>query len=293
MATPIIAAIKEKYPDSTIRVHTDTQYLDIFSDNPAIQDIITKDHNTYMDTYEWIESHGGSDHICPLAMANHYDTLWHHNEETCHQHMIDWYVTRTGLGIKVKDYNVKVYGSYRPRSAELSPMPLSYILIHTTSLLESKNWPLQYFNHLVQLLKKDVSNLADIYVQIGGGSDKPLDSVEINLCGKTNIKETTWLIEHAKYYIGIDSGSAYIAGASGIPTFLMMGATSGMAEGYTGPSVGPIGPNIHYIEPNRPDNPNCKPIPCINHCVLGKPCINLVMPKDVYSYITKTLEEVS
>lgn len=283
MGTVIVHAIKEKYPQSFIRFHTEPPYNEVLEGNPEIDQIVVIPNNNYMAVYDYIsKATPKSDHICRLAMANHYDTLWHHTEETRNQHMIDWYASRTGLDIKIKDYNVRMPITDKQLQSAWMKLALDnpyYIIVHTTSLLETKNWPVQYFNHLLQMIHNKWPGY--FIVQIGGESDVPLEAANlIDLRGKTDIHETAALISKAEFYVGIDSGTAYLAGAAGIPTFIIMGSSMGIAQekDQLGPLVGPIGDNVSFIEPERPNDPHCRPIPCINHCALKSPCINLVEP---------------
>lgn len=282
MGTTIVHAIKEKYPDSSIRFFTDPAYMDLLHNNSEIQTVVSA--STYMDVYSQRATMTKADITCHLGMANHYDTCWHHNSETAGQHMIDFYAKRAKLDLKITDYNVR-FTSIEPHMAMYIGLglPEKYITIHTTSLLETKNWPMQYFNHLVIMLNKTY-NLP--IVQIGGPQDAPIDGT-INLLGKTNIGVTNIIVQRAAFYIGVDSGSAYLAGAAKIPTFLIMGSSMGkpQVEGQFGPLVGPVGDNVHYIEPVRPHDMHCMPIPCINHCALQKPCINTIQPQQVLEVI--------
>ena len=290
MGSVIVHAIKTKYPESYIRFHTNIEYKTLLENNPEIDEIIAVPNNNYMNVYSWIAKSGrASDHIVKLAMANQFDTCWHHNPETYDMHMIDWYASRAGLDLKIEDYNVRIYPTTDDYITALSlTKDLGpYIIMHTTSLLESKNWPIQFFNHLASMLE-DKYHLP--IIQIGGPIDTKITKA-ISLLDKTSVKVSAALINNAKMYIGIDSGSAYIAGAAGIPTFLVMGATSGTDP--NGSRVGPVGSNVHYIEPlARPDSPHCKPV-CVTHCALNAPCINLVLPEQVFAVIENAVPSLT
>ena len=157
--------------------------------------------------------------------------------------------------------------------------------MHNTTLLETKDWPIQYFNHLAIMLKEKYK--VDI-VQVGGPKDKPITGA----IHKMNIPfdQTAAWIKHSVFFVGVDSGNAYLAEAANKPAFIIMGSTSSYLPGMSGPFVGPVGPNMHYFEPNRPDNPNCRPVPCFNHCVIKDPCIVMIKPEDVFKQIEATIK---
>lgn len=292
MGTTIVHAIKDKYPAATITFYTEPAYTQILDGNPEIDKIVALPNATYPMVYDHILAKKTKDEvIVKLGMANQYDTCWHHNQETASMHMIDWYASRTGLDIIVKDKVIRLYLTDKDRAdfAYKALLTKRYVVMHTTSLLETKNWPIGYFNHLAQMIKEKYN--IEI-IQIGGPTDASITDAT-NLLGKTDIKATKQIIDAALFYVGIDSGSSYIAGAANIPTFLIMGSTQGMAQdpNQPGPLVGPIGDNVHYIEANRPNDIHCRPIPCISHCALNSPCINTISPEQVFKVISENIKD--
>jgi len=289
MGTVVVHSNKAKLPDSHIRFFTDPVYTGLLENNPEVNEILGA--TSYMEMYDKRFTLPKADHTCKLAMANHYDTCWHHNPETANQHMIDFYANRANLDLKITDYTVRFHSTDAQLEAfKALELPDKYIVLHTTSLLETKNWPLQYFNHLAIMLSKTYGLPI---VQIGGPEDSPITGTT-SLLGKTPIGLTNQVIKHASFYVGVDSGSAYLAGMAKIPTFLIMGASMGKPQvaGQLGPLVGPVGDNVHYIEPTRLQDRNCMPIPCINHCALQKPCINTIMPQVVHEAIKNIVKEI-
>jgi ADP-heptose:LPS heptosyltransferase/glycosyltransferase involved in cell wall biosynthesis len=128
-------------------------------------------------------------------------------------------------------------------------------------------------------------------VQIGAFSDKKLSNpAVIDATGKLTFKQHVEFFKHFSAYIGNDSGPAYLAAESGIPCLIIMGSTQNKGLG-KGPSVGPCHPNVAYIEPQRPNNPLCTPVPCYTHCQIGKAggCVVDVAPKDVKRIVWQML----
>lgn len=285
MSTPILHALRLKYPNDIIRLHTMNQYQDIVKTNKDINFCVTYEKENYMAVYRWLSKNPG-DMLLPVGMANHYDTCWHHNPETAGLHMIDYYAKRAGLEIPLADKHIRFTEDAKDEETfgDTRLTKDQYLVFHTTSLLETKDWPIQYFNELAIKLREKYKVPI---VQIGGVQDQPLNDPVKDLRGKTTYSQTGVLIKHCKFYVGVDSGSTYLAEAYNKPCFVIMGSTQAVAQvpNQTGPFVGPVGPNCHYIEPVRPENTNCKPIPCYNHCVIKDPCIVKIQVDDVLKVI--------
>lgn len=288
MTTPIISEIKRQYPDVQIRFHTNKVYKGLLAGNPEINDIVLYDGGSYPDVYQYLRGKQ-SDHIARMARANHYDTMWHHTPETRNSHMIDWYASRTGLlttPIKDKHIRFNIGDEARKNISPIIPNN-TYAVIHTTSRVASKDWPIQHFTKLVSMIKK---SMGIEVVQIGIGSDKRVPGT-IDLCGKTVYQETAAVLERAKFYVGVDGGPSYLAESVNLPSVIVMGATMGCAQesGQKGPFVGPIGPSVRYVEPVRPKEAVCRPVPCFTHCQLNNPCNIAIIPEKVLEVIKETI----
>ena len=124
--------------------------------------------------------------------------------------------------------------------------------------------------------------------QIGAFNDKKLSVPGvIDLTGKMTFKQHLgFFSKKCIGYVGNDSGPAYLAAESGIPTLLVMGSTQNLGLD-KGPSVGPCHPNVKYIHSAKPENNICKPVPCYTHCLIGKQggCVADVDVKTVYDGI--------
>ena len=110
-------------------------------------------------------------------------------------------------------------------------------------------------------------------VQIGAKSDKKMQyEGVIDLTGKLTFKQTAAFFKHCSGFLGLDSGPAYLASWSNTPSIVLMGAT----QNQTTDKVRTIcwsknqNKSIHYLNPIRPQNNNCSPVPCYVHCLIGK-----------------------
>jgi ADP-heptose:LPS heptosyltransferase len=284
MGTTVVRAIKERTPDCEIDFVTQAQNKNILEGNPDINKIIIAD-NYYDASLIYLD--GGYDVFYRLGMANYLDTCWHHIEEHKYQHLVEWYAKRAGI----KELNDKnIYITLTPNDiADVDdywndiPQDKKYIAIHTTSgvhpgvgPIASKDWPINRFEFVAQQL----INAGFGVIQVGAFSDKKIKVPGvIDFTGKVSFKQTAEVIRRCIAYIGVDSGPAYLAGWSGVPTFLIMGSTQNTCD-HSGPSVGPRNDNVFYINSKKPNHTMCSPTPCYNKCQIGKQigCIEDVAP---------------
>jgi len=297
MGTTVVRAIKQKFPDSDVDFVTEDASVNILEGNPDISNIFIA--NNY---YEALSKYGvnGYDKIYKLNMANHLDTCWHHVPKHKNQHLVEWYAKRAEIDT-LDDKNIYIYPSEKDveKVEHFSrDLPENLIAIHTSSgwhgsmNINSKDWPIYYFDVIAERLIKNGYNV----IQIGGKSDKPLTTEGvINGLGAMSFKQTFLLLKSCSGFIGVDSGPAYLAGQSGIPSMVIMGATQNQTEFNSGPSVGPRNDNVYYINPERPNDSNCTPTPCYVNCIIKKQggCISDILPNIIWDSVTKNFSKAS
>jgi len=296
MGTTVLRAIKKKYPDSSIDFMTEKPYVNTLEGNPDINEIIVG--SNYMEA-NMVFIKGKYDKIFRLNMANHEETCWHHLPKWQNQHLMTWYAQKAGIE-DFTDYNHYIYLTDKDISA-VGKLWTSisrdgkFVAMHTSSgahagaqsRVESKDWPVEYFDALADDLIASGYNV----VQIGAFSDKKLSNPKvIDATGKLTFKQNFEFFKRFDAYVGNDSGPAYLAAEAGIPCLIIMGSTQNKGLN-AGPSVGPCHPNVRYIEPVRPNNPMCAPVPCYTHCQIGKAggCVVDVSPKDVKRIVWEML----
>jgi lipopolysaccharide heptosyltransferase I len=140
---------------------------------------------------------------------------------------------------------------------------------------ETKNWPLEYFIKLAQLLNETVAGSLFL---IGGPDDKnACATIEsqvgdgiINLAGKMSLSETGAALEKMDLLITNDSGPMHMAAASGVPCLALFGPTD---AGRTGPYG-----DIHKVMMEEID---CRP--CYSRaCKLDEQtCLRDISPESV------------
>ena len=270
MGTTVVRAVKAKYPNAIIDFATMPQNKNILEGNPDINKIIAMD-NWYDANVYYLEN--GYDEIYRVGMVTHEDTCWHHLPQHQNQHLVEWYAKRAGIDV-LPDKDIYIYLSQDDKEAvddyweDLDPAK-SYVAVHTTSghhpgqpPIDSKDWP--RFQEVVDKLNQQGYGI----IQLGAFNDKKLKPGTVtDWTGKFSFKQNAEVIKRCKAYIGVDSGPAYLAGWSGVPTILIMGSTQNTAQG---PSVGPRNDNVFYFNAPKPQHPACSPTPCYVTCQISK-----------------------
>lgn len=288
MGTTVVRAIKQKFPDSVIDFVTEPQNKHLLEGNPDINSILIA--NNYWDA-NVIGINGGYDKIYRLNMIHQFDSMWHHIPEHQNQHLVEWYAKRAEIDV-LDDKNIYIYLNEEDKACvddyfEDLPKDKKIVLINTSSgahfggqRVHSKDWPIEFFSTLTSYLV----NLGYTVVQIGAFNDKKIVNKHvIDFTGKFTVKQNAELMKRCNFFIGIDSGLAYLAGWAGIPSIVIMGSTQNQSKEIKGPSVGPRNDNVTFINPVRPDHQACKPVPCYINCQMQNfyGCILTISPKDV------------
>ncbi len=109
------------------------------------------------------------------------------------------------------------------------PLPFAHektILFHTGG--GNNNFPAKiydYFDDVVKLITPIVNKHGYKIVQIGGEGEPYVGSDALNLCGRTTIHQTAFLIQNCALFVGNDSMNAHVAGAFGKPMVVPYGPT--------------------------------------------------------------------
>lgn len=147
------------------------------------------------------------------------------------------------------------------------------IFIHTGASILSKQWPKEYWEKVLKEIKDD-----EIYMI---GSEHPpkslLKSNIINLCCKTNLRQTIALLSHADILLTTDSAPAHLASVAQTPNILVLyGPTN-----YHQWKPHATNSNIVQIHANVPCNP-CKMRTC-----QSLRCLKELTPQMVISELNK------
>lgn len=104
-----------------------------------------------------------------------------------------------------------------------------------TGFSNNKLWPLEYYNTLTSLLKKQYPNylLVQLGVQREGFNDD-FESIDINLRGKNNLEELKVILKNASLHIDSEGGLVHLRHAlNGGPSVVLFGPTDPNFYGYS------------------------------------------------------------
>ncbi len=99
--------------------------------------------------------------------------------------------------------------------------------------VSTKSYPPEKWAELVKLIKIDFPEY--LIVQLGGlGNGSNIDGADINLRGKTTLKEAASIISSSTLHIDTDSGLVHIAACLGTPSAVLFGPTNAAYCSYKG-----------------------------------------------------------
>ena len=313
MTTPVFKALKERFPDSYLGVLAVPRVVDVFKENPAIDDIIVFDEQgaqktffgkiafiNYLrrkrfDTVFFIKSSFTRCLICALAGIKSRigykrkkveflltesvelpDNIIHRQDR--YLYLFKRYtkeITGHRVDITVSD---AVKDTIRREILKIKS-GYSYVAgINVSANWGLKRWPADKFAVLCDRLAREL-NCAVVFV--GAGKDQLLVNETASLmkekyfdfCSKTTIKELAALMLFCDIFISNDSGPAHMAAGLNIPTVVLFGPT---AKEITAPR----GRNVVIIQNNN----DCE-VPCYNAECADNICMKSIEEGEVFSAV--------
>jgi len=141
------------------------------------------------------------------------------------------------------------------------------------------------------ILAREIANRGWMPVFVGGAEDNAaceaiaatLRGPFLNLTGKTSFVQLTAVCAGAKCFIGNDSGTAHVAGATGVPTLIITAfAKESLESHHASPCRShPVGPHSAIAQPRK------QMYPCIDECLAEEPhCILQIGADEVRDMFT-------
>jgi len=180
------------------------------------------------------------------------------------------------IGVAVKKVTFPVYSGRdaRERVGELLGEIKNYIVLIPSARWVTKRWPAENFASLI-------SKISMPCVIAGSKADKKITqkirdlssgNTVIDLCGRTDLKELTALIEGARAVVTNDSGPMHIAAALDKPTIAIFGPTDPVKTGPYGwqknSRLKVIRANVHCSPCRR--KKECKKFICMSRINAGE-----------------------
>ena len=276
LGTTICHELKRDFPDSDIFFYTNAAYVPILGNNPDIHQVKVSD--------EW-----GPDMIFMDMVRSNYDqifipyqirrecNIWHQEEPTRHQHLVDFYWGRMGMHRSITDRECYLYPDdqdYLNAKRHIS-FDVPRIAIHSTTGVLTKDWP--YFEELTEECRK----AGFACVQVGAKTDKGIEKA-VDLRGKMGLLELAAFLSNCAAFVGLDSGVSYIADTMKIPTIVIQGSTNPVTSG-------PISDRVIHLFAQETGYDDCQVIRCHTNCRHDVNCITKISVEDVLTKIDETV----
>lgn len=169
------------------------------------------------------------------------------------------------------------------RLAGLGVEPGTYVLIHPTATLPTKQWPPAAFARLVDLIRQGTG--LPVVLTTGPGEDETARIISgrlarpVSWLSGLSVGELAAVIDHAKVFAGCDSGPAHIAAALEKPVVSIWGSSN----------VRAWQPRCTRCRVVRHPLP-CNPCPGYSCPVFGHPrCIEEIHPEEVFAALQELL----
>jgi lipopolysaccharide heptosyltransferase II len=149
---------------------------------------------------------------------------------------------------------------------------------------KTKDWRLEYFKQTVEMLAE---KYAASFIIIGAEADIPFADEFIrtvaadvqSVCGKTTLPELGFLLHQADFFLSVDTGSAHIGAAAGVPLVVMFGSTSPKRWGpYTQKAI--------YLAPKS----DCHPCDGMKKNCQEPLCLDAITPQEVFAACSEAIE---
>ncbi|MGM0509271.1 MAG: glycosyltransferase family 9 protein [Fusobacteriota bacterium] len=312
LTTPILEAIKKKYPDSRLDFLTFHKYKETVMGNKNINNLILfkkdkykgvcgiykfskklekNDYDIVLDLHSKIRSKLISLFLGKKTYRYKKRQLWktllvklkiikYNSDNTIINNYFG--AAQKSLGVTKKNENIKF--NFSKNDLERVKKYNNYIIFAPGASKNTKKWPVDYF---AELGKKFV-NEGEKIALIGSKKEfheleiinKKIGSESINLAGKLSLKESGALMFTSKWVLTNDSGPFHISRGVGAKTFVIFGPTD---------------PNMFSYDQNSVliyNDSNCSP--CSLHgdssCPKGNfKCMEELSSKKVYEKIKEVL----
>jgi ADP-heptose:LPS heptosyltransferase len=159
--------------------------------------------------------------------------------------------------------------------SRVGAIPRAFAVISPGATRAFNRWPVQRLAAVVRELYRKTG--VHFYI-IGSSPDAHLctdlarlvPECSTSIAGTTNLRQLTCLLSESALFLGMDSGTAHIAGGLGVPTLVISPFPSGCKEDLPNSPIRfrPCGPYVRVLQPAHPTSP------CSPNCTLGEPhCI--------------------
>lgn len=228
---PVAREVRSRHPDAHIVWFIRQPYADLVRYNPNIDSFLIEkcpgertfllETSIFDQVYNMHLSHRRckyckEDPVNPLAdqLGMTYANYYNHGD------LLYFFSQAAGLPAMTDDPRMYIPSEAVQRVKSLG-LPPRYVVIHCQSSYPPRDWPAANWNRLVNWL---LDTYSFGVVEVGLNPVVQNDHNQfINLCGKLSILETAEVIRNAQLFVGIDSGPAHFANATGVEGVILLG----------------------------------------------------------------------
>ena len=196
LATPVVRAVKRKFPKAKISFATSVP--EVLQGNLNIDEVVSM--------------YG--------LQPNNYDLVVDlYYERTPKIHIVQAYLEQAG--VESNDWSLDF--QLKPEDVKFAAEKFGsgqWVVIHTGKTWVSREWSIDKWQQLVYQLQVEGYNIAEV----GRGDTVRLEGISYSACGRVTVGQMAGLISQAKLFVGIDSLPAHIAQAVGTKSVVLYGA---------------------------------------------------------------------
>ena len=278
VSTTIVRELKKEFPNSEIYFFTNAPYAPILFNNPDIYEVKV--------SREWLPdmifremASGKYDKMFAPYQVRRECNIWHQEEGTRHQHLVDFYWQRMGMHRKIEERECYIFPS--PEDFKNAKQHITFdvprVAIHGTTGVPTKDWP--YFEQLTEELRK----AGYAACQVGANSDRKIDGA-IDFRGKMELGELAAFLSYSAAFVGLDSGLSYMADTMKVPTIVIQGSTNPVTSG-------PISNRVIHLFAKETGYADCQTVRCHATCRHEKNCIEKISVDDVLNELDPILSK--
>lgn len=276
LSTTLARELKKEYPSSEIHFYTNKGYAGLLENNPDVFEVHAPDDWNYNSLFlEMAEE--DYDVVFAPYQARPECNVWHQNEHSRHQHLVDFYWNRMGMHRQIVDRECYLFPTAEDsaKAADHISMDVPRIAVHSTTGVPTKDWP--HFDALTEELRKAGYGV----VQVGAKTDKAVAKA-VDLRGRMGFLELAAFLGKCAAFVGLDSGLSYVADAAKTPTIVIQGSTDPMTSG-------PISSRVIHLFSKNTGYQDCQTVRCHMDCRHERNCINEITAEAVLDKLEPVL----
>lgn len=232
---PLSRHLRDVHPDAHIVWFVNPVFKELVEVNPHIDEVIPelcvtqRQHILNSKVFDKVyELQFRNNNYCPTCQAYYDNPVAVERNINVDNYfnygnLLEVFAKAGGINDLPADTQPQLYlqDQHRQKVDDLN-LPAEYIVIHCQSNFAPKDWPVENWRKLSKWL---LDHYPYSIVEVGLNSNLNINHPRyFNLTGNLSILETAEVINRASFFIGLDSGPAHLANATGTYGVILMGS---------------------------------------------------------------------